>query len=142
MTHEPYTCIPARRGKKETVLCFALLILAALSFFFAARFPAGRAVGQLISVVLLLLFILISSKFLLTEYRYHLEDGTLSISLRQGSRVKQQGSIPDPAGMEGKEGALCCPSTVFLLPESGFARGFRPALPHGKWLDGAHFRAR
>lgn len=92
--NQSYSCIPKKEGRKAKVLCFVLFILAVAAFVAANYLPAAKGVGQLFAALLLLLFIQITTKFLLTEYCYKWENGTLSISAKQGSRIKNQGGVP------------------------------------------------
>ncbi|MBR7165036.1 MAG: hypothetical protein IKD18_02045 [Clostridia bacterium] len=92
--NQSYSCIPKKEDRKAKVLCFVLFILAVSSFVAASYLPAAKGVGQLFAALLLLLFIQITTKFLLTEYCYHWENDTLYISAKQGGRIKNQGGVP------------------------------------------------
>jgi hypothetical protein len=100
MKEREYVCIPAQKGKRPLILCIALLVFSVFSFYWGTLFPQGRAVGQLLAVLFLLLFIQLTNKYLLTEYRYEWREGTLTLSKRQGKRIRFLGSI------ELKEGYL------------------------------------
>lgn len=89
-----YVCRPKKDNKKCKILSVALLFLSAVSFFLSAYMSSFRAVGQMISVVFLLLFVQLSSKFLLTDYVYTLEEEKLFVSSKQGKRKKDLGYIP------------------------------------------------
>lgn len=89
-----YLCKPKRNDRSTKTICFSLLILSVLSFYLSARFPLFKAIGQLLSVLLLLLFVQITTKYLLTDYRYGFEDGSLLLSSRQGKKEKNLGSLP------------------------------------------------
>lgn len=88
-----YVLKPKRNSKSCVSLCIGLLILSAVSFYLSEQTALFRAIGQLISVILLLLFIQITTKFLLTEYEYAIEGETVHFSCRQGRKIKQLGSI-------------------------------------------------
>lgn len=90
-----YRCQPRRQGVLSLIFCISLLFFS-LACFYLSRYLAGhlRAVGQGLGVVLLILFIQISSRFFLTAYTYTLEDGLLSLSSRAGRRIKNLGSLP------------------------------------------------
>ena len=90
-----YRCEVRRQGVLSLIFCIALLFFALAAFFFS-RYLGGnlRAVGQGLAVVLLVLFIQISSRFFLTAYAYLWEDGHLSLSSRTGRRIKSLGSLP------------------------------------------------
>ena len=70
-----YVCRPKKESKKCVILSVAILFLSAVAFFLSATMASFRAVGQMISVVFLLLFVQLSSKFLLTDYFYTLGVG-------------------------------------------------------------------
>ncbi len=89
-----YLCRPNRCDRVTKILCIALVFSSAISFYLSTLFPAFKAIGQLISVILLLFFVQITTKFLLTEYRYGLEEGSLYLSCRQGKREKNLGFLP------------------------------------------------
>lgn len=89
-----YVCEPKPNGTKAKVLVFSLGAAAMIFFIFSIRFPEKKAFLQLFSAALLLLVIQISNRFLLSKYRYALEDGYLLLSYRQGPRDKNLGGIP------------------------------------------------
>ena len=89
-----YVCKPKRQDLVTKILCILLIVGSAVSFYLPTLFPAIKAIGQLVSVVLLLVFVQITTKFLLTEYRYALEEGNLYLSTRQGKREKNLGFLP------------------------------------------------
>ena len=80
-----YICRPKKESKKCVILSVAILFMSAVAFFLSATMASFRAVGQMISVVFLLLFVQLSSKFLLTDYFYTLEEEKLFLhSYEQG----------------------------------------------------------
>ena len=89
-----YLCRPRREDKKTKILVLALAVLAFILFFLSIRFPVIKALLQLFSAVLLLIVVQLTTRFLLTDYRYELEDGCLLLSSRQGRREKNLGGIP------------------------------------------------
>ncbi len=89
-----YLCRPCRHDRGTKALCIALIFGSAICFYLPTLFPHFKAIGQLVSVILLLFFIQITTKFLLTEYRYGLEEGNLYLSCRQGKREKNLGYLP------------------------------------------------
>ncbi len=89
-----YLCRPERKNTKAKVLVFSLFALAILFFIFSIRFPEAKAFLQLFTAALLLLVVQISNRFLLSQYRYALEDGYLILSYRQGPKEKNLGGIP------------------------------------------------
>lgn len=89
-----YLCRPEIKSTKTKALVFALAAVAILFFIFSIRFPAVKALLQLFTASLLLLVIQISNRFLLSKYRYALEDGYLLLSYRQGPKEKNLGGIP------------------------------------------------
>ena len=91
---EPYLCLPEKKDGVTKVLCLFLLLFSVASFFLSEKFFSWKAALQLLSVILLLLFIQITTKFLLTQYRYGYENATLFLSARQGKREKNYGSLP------------------------------------------------
>ena len=91
---QPYSCKPKKKEREAKWICIILLILAFTVFFLSDLFDYFRAAGQLSAVVLLFLFVQITTKFLLTEYEYVLEEDTLYLSSRQGKRIKNLGGIP------------------------------------------------
>jgi len=90
-----YRCEGRRQGVLSLIFCISLLFFS-LACFFLSRYLAGhlRIVGQGLGVVLLILFVQISSRYFLTAYTYTLEDGLLSLSSRSGRRMKNLGSLP------------------------------------------------
>ena len=89
-----YCCHPKKDNRKCILLCLALLVSSVVIFFLATRTAAQfRAIGQMLSVILLLLFVQLSNKFLLTEYLYTLEDNMIFFTTRQGKRCKNLGSV-------------------------------------------------
>ena len=93
-----YLCKPEAKTEKTKVLVFSLAAVAILLFIFSIRFPEVKALLQLFTAALLLLVIQISNRFLLSKYRYALEDGYLLLSYRQGPKEKNLGGIPITAG--------------------------------------------
>ncbi len=93
MTNQQYRCIPQRKGKRTTVLCGALLILSAVAFYASSFMQGFRVVGQLFSVVLLLCFVQLTTRYLLTGYEYILQGSTLSLYQIRGKNAKQMGSV-------------------------------------------------
>ena len=91
---QPYSCKPEKKDGETKWICLILLVLAVAVFYLSDLFGSLRAAGQLSAVVLLLLFVQITTKFLLTQYEYVLEDDTLYLSSRQGKRLKNLGGIP------------------------------------------------
>lgn len=89
-----YVCRPKKDNKKCVILSAALLFLSAVAFFLSSYTAPFRAVGQMISIIFLLFFVQLSSKFLFTDYIYRLEEETLFLSLGQGKREKNLGYIP------------------------------------------------
>lgn len=89
-----YFCKPLRRGKKAKIRVFLLGAAAIALFLLSTALPAYKAILQLVSALLLLLLIQISNRFLLTQYRYGLEDGYLLLSTRQGKKERHLGGIP------------------------------------------------
>ncbi len=89
-----YCCKPQKKTGPAMVLCVVSLALAVILFYLSNLFEAIRAAGQLISVLLLLLFVQITTKFLLCEYCYHYEEESLKITTMQGKRIKTLGTIP------------------------------------------------
>ena len=112
---EPYLCYPKKNNKAGKVLCLFLILFSAASFFLSVRFPFWKAALQLLSVILLLLFIQITGKYLLTRYRYGYENATLFLSARQGKKEKSYGSLP-------------VTSTLRLLTKEDWKRG-KKAFP-------------
>lgn len=92
--NQSYLCKPQRKKGEMQCICIILLILAVAVFYLSDLFGIFRAAGQLSAVILLLLFVQITTKFLLTEYEYVLEGSTLYLSSRQGKKVKNLGGIP------------------------------------------------
>lgn len=90
---QQYRCVPRRKGKRVAVLCGALLIFSAVAFYVSAFLQAFRAAGQLFSVVLLLCFVQLTTRYLLTSYEYILQGGTLSLYQIRGKNSKQMGSV-------------------------------------------------
>ena len=91
---QPYSCKPEKKDGEAKWVCLILLVLAVAVFYLSDLFGYFRAAGQLSAVVLLLLFVQITTKFLLTRYEYVLEDDTLYLSSQQGKRIKNLGGIP------------------------------------------------
>ncbi len=89
-----YFCKPKRSSKKTEAMVYFLAALAMILFLLSIRFPQIKALLQLFSAAILLIVIQISNRFLLTQYRYGLEDGYLLLSTRQGPREKNLGGIP------------------------------------------------
>lgn len=88
-----YFCKPKNQNKNTKILVLFMTCLAFFLFFLSIRFPQIKAVLQLLTAALILLVIQISSRFLLTEYRYGFEDGSLLFSSRQGRREHNLGSV-------------------------------------------------
>ncbi len=88
-----YVCRPKKQSFSAIVFCLGSLVFAVVSFYLSAILPAFRALGQLLSVVLLLLFVQITTKFILTEYRYQWEDGRLYVMSLLGKKEKGLGSL-------------------------------------------------
>lgn len=89
-----YLCRPQRRDRHTKILAFSLLLLAFVSFFLSSYLKELKALGQLMAAIFLVIFIQITTRYLLTDYRYALEDGQLLLSSRQGKREKNLGGIP------------------------------------------------
>ena len=89
-----YLCKPEAKNEKTKAIVFSLGAVAILLFIFSIRFPEVKALLQLFTASLLLLIIQISNRFLLSKYRYGLEDGYLLLSYRQGPKEKNLGGIP------------------------------------------------
>ncbi len=89
-----YCCQPKKESRNCVILCIALLFLSAAAFFLSTYMAAFRALGQMATVIFLLLFVQLSSKFLLTEYFYTLEENALYLSTRQGKKKKNPGHVP------------------------------------------------
>ena len=89
-----YLCRPEAKTEKTKVIVFSLGAAAILLFIFSIRFPEVKALLQLFTAALLLLVIQISNRFLLSKYRYGLEEGFLLLSYRQGPKEKNLGGIP------------------------------------------------
>ena len=89
-------------------------------------------IGQFLAFAFLLGFIFITSKFLLTEYSYALEDGTLSFSSVTGKKIKNLGSLPLNESVlffnqkEWKETAKQYP----LKQTLSFCQNLSPENPH------------
>lgn len=94
-----YFTKPARDDKPARLLCLAGIFGSVLTFYLSSLLPLFKAAGQLVSVLLLLGVVWISTRFLLTDYRYRYEDGVLHLSSRQGKREKHLGSLPLPEGL-------------------------------------------
>ena len=88
-----YECRPVPQRGQTVGLCLFLLIAAVLCFFASTRLLYARAFLQLVTVVLLFFFIQINLKFLLTEYRYLLENGGVSLYARQGKKERYLGCV-------------------------------------------------
>ena len=89
-----YKISPKKNPRPAVTLCILFLTGAFLCYVLSARFAVTRAIGQLLAAVFLLLFVQISTKHLLTEYTYSLEDGVLSLLALQGKRIRFLGSVP------------------------------------------------
>ena len=92
--NEIYVCHPEKRDRKTKVLSVWLLVLGVLCFYFANQIPYARMIGQFLSFLFFLGFIYISSKFLLTQYTYTFENGSLFFSSTTGKKIKNLGSLP------------------------------------------------
>lgn len=88
-----YLCKPKKQNKSTKILVLFMTCLAFFLFFLSIRFPQIKAILQFLTAALILLVIQLSSRFLLTEYRYGFEDGTLLLSSRQGRREHHLGSV-------------------------------------------------
>ena len=88
-----YLCKPKNQNKNTKILVLFMTCLAFFLFFLSIRFPQIKAVLQLLTAALILLVIQLSSRFLLTEYRYGFENGSLILSSRQGRREHHLGSV-------------------------------------------------
>jgi len=89
-----YFCKPLQKGKKAKIRVFLLGAAAITLFLLSTALPSYKAILQLAAALLLLLLIQISNRFLLTQYRYGLEDGYLLLSTRQGKKERHLGGIP------------------------------------------------
>ncbi|MBE6713480.1 MAG: hypothetical protein E7580_08245 [Ruminococcaceae bacterium] len=89
-----YLCRPKRKDRQTKILVILLGILALFLFLLSTRFNAAKGVLQLCSALLFLVVVQFTTRFLLTDYRYGLEDGTLFLSSRQGRREKHLGGLP------------------------------------------------
>ena len=89
-----YVCIPKKKDRPARMICLGCLTFSVVSFYLATLSNAFTAFGQLLSVLSLLAVVWISSKFILTVYRYALEGDLLHLSLTQGKRIKNLGTLP------------------------------------------------
>ena len=89
-----YVCIPKKKDRPARMICLGCLTFSVVAFYLATLSNALTAFGQLLSVLSLLTVVWISSKFILTAYRYALEGDLLSLSLTQGKRMKNLGTLP------------------------------------------------
>ena len=88
-----YLCRPQKKDRTTKLLSLALLVGSAIVFYLSTYFSGIKAILQLISVIMLLIFVQITTKFLLTEYRYGLEEENLYLSSRTGKREKNLGYL-------------------------------------------------
>lgn len=89
-----YLCKPRRNDKKTKILVLFMTVLAFFLFFLSIRFPNLKALLQFFTAALLLVVVQLTTRFLLTDYRYGFENGYLLLSTRQGRREKHLGGIP------------------------------------------------
>ncbi len=89
-----YVCTPKKKDRPARMICLGCLVFSVVSFYLATLLPALQALGQLFSVLFLLAVVWISSKFILTQYRYALEGDFLLLSCHQGKRIKNLGTLP------------------------------------------------
>ncbi len=88
-----YLCRPQKKDRAAKGVCLALIVGSAIVFYLSTLFIVIKPVFQFLSVMMLLAFIQITTKFLLTEYRYGLEEENLHLSSRQGRREKNLGFL-------------------------------------------------
>lgn len=69
---------PKRETKKLSALIAALLLCAALAFFFGSRIPYG-VILQAFSLCLFSAFLFLCIRYVLPEYRYELDGSTLTV---------------------------------------------------------------
>ncbi len=88
-----YICVPEKNQKGTVILCVALLILAALLFGLSMAFSVIRLWGQILAVALLLVFVQITNKYLLSGQKYTWKDGRLIFSAKTGEKERVLGGI-------------------------------------------------
>ena len=93
MNQNFYVCRPKKQSTPAILFCLCVLICSVVSFYLAVILPALRAFGQFLSVLLILLFVQITTKFLLTEYYYQWENDRLFVTSRVGKKEKNLGSL-------------------------------------------------
>jgi len=89
-----YTCHPVQKKKSLTALCFLCIVLSVVLFYLSGILPALRSTGQFLSALPLILAVQITTKFLLTQQHYHLENNTLFLTATTGKKTRSFGSIP------------------------------------------------
>ena len=89
-----YRCTPKKNARPAVILCTGLLVSSFASFFASSLLPTFRGLGQLVAAILLMFFVYLSNRYLLTEYTYSLEENTLFLTLVQGKRIRHPGGVP------------------------------------------------
>lgn len=88
-----YICNPKQNQKGTVILCVALLFLAACLFGLSMAFPAVRLWGQVFAVILLLTFVQITNKYLLSRQKYVWKDGQLVFYAVTGKKERILGGV-------------------------------------------------
>jgi len=93
MNGPEYRQEPDKRSPMDGAVAVISLALALIFSLLASGFPSFKALGNLLTAALLIFFIQITTRFLLTEITYLYHRDNLFVLSRQGKKEKRLGSL-------------------------------------------------